>query len=303
VKVLLGLRNKRNLDLLAQWIGARHEVAVMSDDRDLSQEFDLLIMDGPTLENVRGRVKARKESEAPAFLPILIVTNRQSARSITKDLWVTVDEFILTPIERVELAARVEVLIRARTLSLEAQRMALIDPLTGLNNRRHFFMLAERKVSELRRRESHLSCLMVDIDHFKTVNDTHGHLAGDSVLAGVARRIAGCVREHDIIARFGGEEFVVLLSDSELAHGLSVGERMRVRVCGSPLRADGGADIHVTVSIGVSSQGGCCMDLTRLIAAADEAMYEAKRSGRNKVVCAREPASALGTESAGVASR
>ncbi|OCC16396.1 diguanylate cyclase/phosphodiesterase (GGDEF & EAL domains) with PAS/PAC sensor(s) [Dissulfuribacter thermophilus] len=286
MKVLLSVKNKKNLELLVNWISTKYQVAVMEKPEDIGKEFDLLIVDGQVFEEHRELIKSRKEAEGPVFLPVLLVTNREKVRYITNQLWVTLDEIILTPIEKVELAARIEILLRARRLSLETQLMALTDPLTGIHNRRHFFVVAEREMQKLRRKSRSAACLLIDIDHFKAVNDVHGHLIGDQVLIAVAQRIKSCVRDFDLLARFGGEEFVLFLVETDLPGAIKVAERVRKEVAKSPIRVKSGEEIPITVSIGVSAYDGDDLDVEGLVEQADIALYHAKRTGRNRVMTA-----------------
>ena len=168
------------------------------------------------------------------------------------------------------------------------KHMGLMDPLTGVNNRRYAEMRLNEEVGRSRRHEGPLSCLYVDIDHFKQVNDTHGHQCGDEVLREVAKRIKAELRLSDTLGRYGGEEFLVLLPDTPLPYALHVAERIRAGVGDRPL-AYAGAERQVTVSIGVSSLHAGAADLqgeaagARMVADADHALYVAKSNGRNRV--------------------
>ena len=188
--------------------------------------------------------------------------------------------------------AQTELLQRALTASnaeLERQRsdmeaLATRDPLTGLLNRREWVRLTEQALLRAQRQGSPLSLLMVDLDHFKNVNDVHGHSAGDEVLRMVASTMADTVRQTDCLARFGGEEFVLLLPDTPAASALMLAERVRLRLAEAPPAVP---DVHVTASIGVATWApGQEPSLQRLLQQADEAMYEAKRQGRNRTVAA-----------------
>ena len=167
---------------------------------------------------------------------------------------------------------------------------ALHEPLTGLYNRRHFTERLSAELSAAQRHGRPLALLLVDVDHFKRVNDEHGHLAGDEVLKTVANVLQGVVRKEDVLARFGGEEFVVLARETPLSGAKTLAERLRraVEQARTPFE---GKDLAVTVSIGVTVSFG----LTRfepgrteqqLLAAADRALYRAKQNGRNTVVAA-----------------
>ncbi|GAB4183774.1 MAG: hypothetical protein OHK0024_23750 [Thalassobaculales bacterium] len=169
------------------------------------------------------------------------------------------------------------------------RRLAETDPLTGLLNRRAFLGEAEQ-VLALQRGQGGpaVAVLMVDIDHFKRVNDVHGHAAGDQAIRTVGQVIHSKVRESDRVARFGGEEFVVLMRDADEAGAVGLAERMRLAIAGTPIIA-GGAVLHVTASIGLALASGEDRDIEDLIARADRALYGAKSAGRNRVTSAAAP--------------
>jgi diguanylate cyclase (GGDEF)-like protein len=170
---------------------------------------------------------------------------------------------------------------------------ALREPLTGLYNRRHFQERFAAEVSVAHRHGRPLCLLMIDVDFFKRVNDRHGHLAGDEVLKTVARALSQGIRIEDILARFGGEEFVVLAREAAAEEAMAVAERLRQLVEVAQTRWESGHDvpvgIGVTVSIGVAQLGP---DETErdLFEAADQAVYRAKKNGRNRVVLGGPPA-------------
>ncbi|MBT8132641.1 MAG: sensor domain-containing diguanylate cyclase [Gammaproteobacteria bacterium] len=167
----------------------------------------------------------------------------------------------------------------------------LTDPLTDWHNRRYLEVRLKEEIARAQRNGYSISCLMIDIDHFKRVNDSLGHLAGDEVLREVSRRIATQVRESDVAARFGGEEFVVILPDTPERNARNLAERVRRVVRATPILAEQGQALTITVSAGVASirpkprvdplrQGNA------LIEAADSAMYRAKKTGRDRVLTA-----------------
>ncbi|NND60777.1 MAG: sensor domain-containing diguanylate cyclase [Gammaproteobacteria bacterium] len=172
------------------------------------------------------------------------------------------------------------------------RRSGFTDMLTGWHNRRYLEVRMDEELSRAQRQSTSVSCLMIDIDHFKPVNDNYGHLAGDEVLHEVATRIATQVRVSDVAARFGGEEFVVVMPGTDSRQAAALAERIRESVSATPIAADREHAISVTVSIGVAViEPGRQHDLETqgraLIDTADEAMYEAKRSGRDRVVVAQ----------------
>ena len=159
---------------------------------------------------------------------------------------------------------------------------AMRDPLTGVYNRRHFDERMQAEFAASRRHGTPLSLLVVDVDHFKKVNDSHGHLAGDAALKTVARVLSEGLRKEDILARYGGEEFVIIARGSDLAGATQFAERLRERVEQSSTRWEN-KDLRVTVSIGLAQLGGE-MSVQQLIDAADRGVYQAKHNGRNQVV-------------------
>ncbi|QXI29854.1 sensor domain-containing diguanylate cyclase [Pseudomonas vanderleydeniana] len=161
------------------------------------------------------------------------------------------------------------------------QALATLDSLTGLPNRRGFDLLAAQALNEAQREPKPLTALLLDLDHFKQLNDNHGHLAGDVVLSGFARNLESCLRQSDIICRWGGEEFIVLLKDTDSAHALSIAEKIRQHI-EQQRYGYNGKSLQLTVSIGLTSLRADDT-LHSLLARADQALYRAKQSGRNRV--------------------
>jgi diguanylate cyclase (GGDEF)-like protein/PAS domain S-box-containing protein len=171
----------------------------------------------------------------------------------------------------------------------ELERQANTDFLTGLTNRRHFIDRAAQALTQARRNRDGFSMLMLDIDHFKAINDTHGHQSGDLVLQQVARALQSAVRGIDLVARIGGEEFAVMLPNTDEENAVLAAERLRLAVAGSELHAEGGAPLQVTLSIGVAStscHANRPLGIDTLLQEADRALYAAKKQGRNRVCTA-----------------
>ena len=170
-----------------------------------------------------------------------------------------------------------------KQLEDELKRQAHIDLLTGLNNRRYFFELAEQELARAKRHSAPLPALMLDVDHFKLVNDTHGHHVGDLVLQKLSEVCVQTLRGIDILGRLGGEEFAILLPETKGEQALEVAERLRLAVAGATVPLEQGGSIHLTVSIGVASLVATDAKVEDLLKRADTALYAAKNAGRNRV--------------------
>lgn len=181
------------------------------------------------------------------------------------------------------LAAVVSACIENARLNEEIKLVGLRDPLTGINNRRFFDQRIEEEFSKAVRSGSALSCLFIDLDYFKRINDTHGHQVGDSVLKQVAQILNHSLRQGDVLARYGGEEFVVLLSDADSHVALEIAERMRQQVASTAFEGVANKTLAVTLSVGISSVvPGQSLTVKQLLQKADQAVYAAKLSGRNQ---------------------
>lgn len=172
-----------------------------------------------------------------------------------------------------------------RRLETELRTLAATDTLTGLHNRRHFFSESEQKLAEAQDNNTRVCLLILDIDHFKSINDTLGHRAGDGALTTVAARCRTALRPGDLIARFGGEEFTVLLTDTTLQQAQVIAERLRAVIADQPI-GDGDASFCVTVSIGLAAAEAETLNMDQLVEKADKALYAAKHAGRNRVMIA-----------------
>ena len=171
-------------------------------------------------------------------------------------------------------------------LELLLEKQAHIDHLTGLDNRRYFLEKAEKELKRAKRHNTPLTMLMLDIDHFKRINDTYGHKAGDQVLKRLAAIFTTTLREIDIIGRIGGEEFAVLLPETGPGEAQEVAERLRTRIMEAAVSIEHGLPIRFTISIGAVTQHYPETNIDVLLSDADQALYEAKRQGRNRVISA-----------------
>jgi two-component system cell cycle response regulator len=183
------------------------------------------------------------------------------------------------------LAAVIAASIENARLHENIKQLGLLDPLTGINNRRFFDQRIEEEVNLAQRNQLPLSCLFIDLDHFKRINDTHGHQAGDSILKQVASILSDIMRTTDVLARFGGEEFVILLSNTASNLARDIAERIRLSIESTQFAISVEKSIDVTLSIGMATmiENPKINTTKQLIEAADQAVYNAKLSGRNRV--------------------
>ncbi|MEY2685741.1 MAG: hypothetical protein RJA09_2886 [Pseudomonadota bacterium] len=170
-----------------------------------------------------------------------------------------------------------------KKLEAQLEQMARFDPLTGLRNRRDFYDQAQHELARTKRGSTPLCAMALDLDHFKRINDTHGHGGGDDVLRAFSHLLSTALRDIDITARFGGEEFVVLMPNTALPAALQTAERLRTRLAQTPATLADGSSIHYTASIGVAELIGSDNTIDDLLKRADQAVYTAKRAGRNRV--------------------
>jgi len=226
-------------------------------------------------------------------LYIILLTEPNSAEGITADLESSVDDLLLRPFTEAEL--RTHIRTGSRVLELQNGRIkterillnaAMCDDLTGLWNRRMILNQLARELNRARHERQPLAVAMVDIDLFKSVNDTYGHLAGDSVLRDVALSLRSQLRSYDFIGRYGGEEFLTLLPGCNSKSAVEIARRMCKTVARNPMRICD-IEVPVTVSIGLSSTEEVGFDPGALITAADVGLYRAKAGGRNQVIAGK----------------
>lgn len=194
----------------------------------------------------------------------------------------------LTPGDRVQFGGYIFKFLSTSSIELQYHEavysMMTRDGLTNTLNKRYFLDIIQREFQKAQHRGTELSMILFDIDHFKAVNDTHGHLAGDEVLKEIGTRISSIVAEHDVFARYGGEEFTVLLTGVPMSEAIEVAERCRLIVAEKPFNTSVGM-LPVTISVGVAEFAALDNPVSpdELVQAADQKLYEAKESGRNRV--------------------
>lgn len=282
-------------DTLTEW---GYEVITTADGEEAWQVFQapdgpqLALFDWrmPCLDGVElcRRVRARPGQR---YVYIVILTAWGTKYDLIQGLQAGADDFLLKPYEPEELHARLSVGRRLITVqneliaAHEAMRwQAMRDSLTGIWNRKAIVDSLVAELSRAYRKDNSVGILLADLDHFKAVNDSLGHLAGDAVLQEAVRRIQSALRPYDLVGRYGGEEFLVVLPGCDESVTLNIGERIRDRLAAEPIRYNGTA-LSVTTSLGatVCNTGPTPCDLNALLQAADSALYRAKKAGRNRV--------------------
>ncbi len=270
--------------------------------------LDMILPDMDGLEVLR-ILKAREDE----FIPVILLSVKSDLESRVAGLRIGADDFLAKPFAEAEILARVAAMLRIKWLQDEVreqkkrlEELSVTDGLTGLANHRQFQEVLRKEFSRAQRFSDPLSLIMIDLDHFKDVNDRHGHLFGDEVLRGSARLLKSGLRDMDVCARYGGEEFAVILPKTMMTGALTVAERMLRRlnentfdtssVGGSDAPADSGAArsqpprVKVTASFGIASYPS--RDVTTpdlLIKYADEALYRAKRQRNSICVYQSQP--------------
>lgn len=224
-------------------------------------------------------------------LPIVMLVEPGDEARLLRGLDMGVNDYLMRPIDRHELLARVRTQIKRKRHSdylrhrlEESVEMSVTDALTGLHNRRYMESHLKTLVENALRNGRHLSMLIADIDHFKNVNDTYGHDVGDEVLKEFAARLKRNTRGVDLACRLGGEEFVIIMPDTDIARGYQIGERMRAFVAAEQFRISDDLTIRVTASVGLSTLEYSDDTPETMYKRSDTALYAAKRRGRNRVV-------------------
>ena len=297
-RILLVDDRESSWQRIAKALMEHNQVIVESDPQEAlfraaEGEFDLVIVSLSLRDFDALRLCSQIRSlERTRLIPILVLAEPEENARLLRGLELGVNDYLMRPVDRNELVARVRTQIRKKRYTSylrenvqQKMEMAVTDALTGLHNRRYLESHLTALFDQAASRGKALSLLIVDIDFFKAVNDTYGHDGGDDVLREFARRIRANIRGIDLACRFGGEEFVVVMPETDQALAYMIAERLRQKVAAEPFIINGGhRAIDVTISIGVSTLSGAADTTTALLKRADEALYAAKRDGRNRVV-------------------
>ena len=288
------------IERLTSALSAFHSVEVEPDPeqalrRAVESEVDSVLISLDLREHDGLRLCSQLRSlDRTRNISVLLMGEAEDRGRILRGLDIGAHDFLIRPIDRNELLARVRTQVRRKRFTEKlrdsvqsSMEMAVMDQLTGLHNRRFMDSRLAVMFNELALRARALAVLVLDVDHFKMVNDSWGHDAGDEVLREFADRVRACTRGIDLVARMGGEEVVVVLPDTTLEAASAVAERIRERVEAEPFAIHNNSrEIAVTVSIGVASRRAGDASPAEIMKRADDALYRAKATGRNRVIAA-----------------
>jgi two-component system cell cycle response regulator len=283
----------RLLDVLAKANDAFAERDIQSALNKLSESnFDLLVVSLSLLNADGLRLCSQVRSlERTRHLPVIMLVEPGDEARLLRGLDMGVNDYLMRPVDRHELLARVKTQIKRKRHSdflrhrlAESVELSVTDPLTGLQNRRYMEGHLRTLVSEAIRTGRSLSMLVADIDHFKVINDTYGHDTGDEVLKEFSVRLKRNTRGVDLACRLGGEEFVVIMPDTDLEHAYQIGERLRACIAADEFAVGDGKSARVTASVGIGTLENSDDTPETVFKRADNALYMAKRQGRNRVV-------------------
>ncbi len=278
-RVLEGFLAKWGYDLVVTRDGAEAWRALQQECPPQLAIVDWMMpgMDGLELcRAVRGR-------GASPYTYILLLTAKGQKQDIVQGIEAGADDYLTKPFDAQELRVRIRAGVRLLELQEKLRDLAAHDPLTGVFNRGAILELLRRELARSDREGVATGVIIADLDHFKRVNDTHGHLVGDAVLCEAAKRIQAAVRAYDYVGRYGGEEFLIFSPRCDLRDAVQQAERLREYIAREPVTVPP-ASVEITASFGVcASEAGLRNDFTTLIKAADAALYRAKERGRTRV--------------------
>lgn len=295
--ILLVDSDIRHAERIRDHLASEHKVDILTEPADAvfqvsGTRYDLAVVSMALNDFDPLRVCSQiRTVDHTRNMPIILIAEDVDRPKVLKALDLGVNDFISRPVERNELRARVRTQIRRHRYAMELREsvsttmaMAVTDSLTGLYNRRYFDRHLNVMLGKAQEQGRDLALMILDIDHFKAVNDNHGHDIGDAVIKEFSARLKRNVRGVDLACRFGGEEFVVLMPDTDAASAEVVAERVRQAIAERPFDVGLSRPLYVTVSIGLSINESLVDTPEMLIKRADIALYRAKREGRNKVV-------------------
>lgn len=286
--------NRILLDKLLKKEGYKTKIFSKSEEVIFSLEKvkpDLILLD-LMMPNINGLELCEQIKLNPHFdeIPIIFITASGEKKDLLKAFDLGAVDYITKPFHNQELLARVKNHLELKFIRdelqkalVELEKLAKTDELTGISNRRNFINFAQREFNLAKRQKRLFSLLILDIDYFKKINDTYGHPIGDCVIKFVAQKCVQCLRKEDLCARWGGEEFIIFLSETDLKQSIVVGNRIQNTIETETIIIKL-HEINITISVGISIYHEDDEDVNQTIFRADKALYQAKNSGRNKVM-------------------
>jgi len=289
-RILIQVKNRQDRHLLEDWLASAYEIISAHANELLDERFDLAIVDGPSLKLFQTKIRSRRNAAEPVLLPFLLLASSRANSTPTRHLGKLVDDLIVRPMDEAELRARVANLLRLHRLSLELKRehdrvlkLSVTDDVSGFNNTRYLHRYLDRFLSAPDAKDLELSLVFFDLDNFKRVVDTHGHLLGSKILKEVAQAISRELDEDDRIVRYGGDEFVVILPRQSKGQALAKVQRMKRALIKTPFLQKEKIDAHVTASFGLATFPHDAQDKRELLAAADDCLFRSKADGKNRI--------------------
>jgi two-component system, cell cycle response regulator len=295
--ILIVDSDPRQAERIRTYLATSNSVDILSDPADAAlavsggdYELALVSMSLGDFDPLRVCSQMRT-AEVTRTLPIILIAEEDDRARVVRGLDLGVNDFIIRPVERNELLARVRTQIKRQRYASELRQsvnntlaLAVTDELTGLYNRRYFDRHLSLMLEKAQEQDRDMALMLIDLDFFKSVNDTHGHDTGDSVLREFADRLRRNIRGVDLACRFGGEEFVVLMPDTDWQQAQGVAERVRQAVADKSFTTVQARPLTLTVSVGLALNEGDTDTPEIVLKRADVALYRAKREGRNRVV-------------------
>jgi diguanylate cyclase (GGDEF)-like protein len=287
-RVLLQVKQKRDRRRLGDWLSKSYHIILPDPEHPLEGEFDLVIIDGPSLKQWRTKVRERRDD--PTFLPFLLLTVRRRGNLPTRLLGQVVDDLILRPLDEKEVQARVANLLRMRRWSVDLKKehdrvmkLAVTDDVSGFNNTRYLHRYLDRLLENPAARPAEVCLVFFDLDNFKRLVDEHGHLLGSKALREVAQAIARVLDEDDRLVRYGGDEFIVILPRQNKEEELLKVARMKKAIGSTPFLQKEGINAALTASFGLASYPEDARDKHELLAEADRCLFQSKTEGKNRI--------------------
>ena len=290
-RVLLLVEDSRFARMLTRWLQDSSTLITSWDVEGPGEcPFDLLLADRDQLKQYSAKIRQCRDDAHPVFLPSLLLLPLRTSRIPNKLLGKTVDDVLIHPFGKDEVNARVKNLLRLREMSQDLKkkhdqvsRLSVTDDVSGFHNSRYLHRHLDRLLSNPNKEAQQHSLIFFDIDDFKSVVDSHGHLLGAKTLKEIAEAVHGCLDTYDRIVRYGGDEFVVILPRQSKTEALQKTVRIKEAVAVTPYLQKENIHLHVTASFGVATFPDDAKDKRTLLAQADQCLFESKDHGKNRI--------------------